>query len=68
MADLEALRERLDVLAEDLAEAALDLLKQAVHGDEEAKAVEKRVTRARRSVEKASHLLAGSPSPGNDDD
>lgn len=59
MADIDALRERLDSLAEDLAEASLDLLKAAIHGDEEAKVTEKRVTRARRAVEKASHLLAG---------
>jgi hypothetical protein len=59
MADLEALRERLDALAEDLADAAIELVKQAIHGDEDAKATEKRVTRARRAVEKASHLLEG---------
>ena len=59
MTDLEALRDRLDTLAEDLASAALDLLKQAIHGDDAAKITEKRVTRARRAVEKASHLLAG---------
>ena len=58
MADLEGLRERCDLLAEDLADAALDLLRQAVDGDEDAGRVEKRVTRARRAVEKASGLLA----------
>jgi len=63
MPDLDGLRDRLDALAEDLADAALDLLKQAVHGDDEAKTVEKRVTRARRAVEKASHLLAGAAPP-----
>jgi hypothetical protein len=59
MADLDALRERLDALAEDLADAAIELVKQAIHGDEDARVTEKRVTRARRAVEKASHLLAG---------
>jgi hypothetical protein len=66
MADLDALRDRLDVLADDLSEAALDLLKLAVRGDEDAKALEKRITRARRSVEKASHLLAGANSAADD--
>lgn len=59
MADLEGLRERCDLLAEDLADAALDLLRQALDGDEEAGQVEKRVTRARRAVERASGLLDG---------
>ena len=58
MADLDALREKCDVLADELADAALDLLRAAVDGDEAAAGVEKRVTRARRSVEKAATLLA----------
>ncbi len=60
MADIEALRERCELLAEELADADLDLLRDAVDGDEEAAATEKRVTRARRSVEKAAALLGGS--------
>jgi len=60
VADLERLRTRCDVLAEELADAALDLLREAVAGDEEAARTEKRVTRARRAVEKAAGLLAGS--------
>jgi len=60
MADLDALRHRCEALAEELADAALDLLGQAVDGDEEAGRIEKRVTRARRSVEKAAALLSGS--------
>ncbi len=60
MADIEALRERCELLAEELADTALDLLRDAVDGDEEAAATEKRVTRARRSVEKAAALLGGS--------
>jgi hypothetical protein len=67
MADLDALRDRLDVLADDLAEAALDLLKQAVRGDDDAKVLEKRITRARRAVEKASHLLVGADASAADD-
>ncbi len=64
MADLDALREKCDVLAEELADASLDLLRAAVDGDEAAAGVEKRVTRARRSVEKAATLLA--PLAGRD--
>ena len=66
MADLDALRERCDALAEDLADAALELLRQAVDGDEEAGRSERRVTRARRAVEKAATLLAG-PGAGTDE-
>jgi len=65
MADLENLRERCDVLAEDLADAALDLLREAVEGDDEAGRTEKRVTRARRAVEKASGLLAATQTSGS---
>ncbi len=60
MADLDALRERCDVLAEELADAALGLLRQAVEGNDDAARTEKRVTRARRAVEKAATLLGGS--------
>jgi len=60
VADLESLRTRCDLLAEELADAALDLLREAVGGDEEAARTEKRVTRARRAVEKAAGLLSGS--------
>jgi len=60
VADLERLRTACDLLAEELADAALDLLREAVDGDEEAARLEKRVTRARRAVEKASGLLSGS--------
>ena len=57
MADLESLKERCDVLAEELADVALELLREAVDGDEDAARTEKRVTRARRAVEKAAGLL-----------
>jgi len=61
MADLDALRAKCDSLTEELADAALDLLREAVEGDEESARTEKRVTRARRSVEKAAALLGGTP-------
>jgi hypothetical protein len=57
MADLETLRHRCEALAEELADASLDLLRAAVDGDEEAARTEKRGTRARRAVEKAAALL-----------
>ena len=59
MADLERLRTRCEQLAEELADASLDLLREAVDGNEQAAALEKRVTRARRAVEKAAGLLGG---------
>lgn len=64
MADLDALRERCEALAEELADAALDLLREAVDGDADAARIEKRVTRARRAVEKAAGLLGGRATAG----
>ena len=55
--DLDHVRERLDALAEELADLALDRLRQAVDGDAGAAAEERRLTRARRAVEKAAALL-----------
>jgi hypothetical protein len=59
----EELRERLEDIGEALADLAMDALRSALQdGDEaavaEAKAQERRLTRARRSVEKAAALLA----------
>jgi hypothetical protein len=60
---------RLDQLAEDLADLALDRLRTAADpdnpGSAEAAAEERRITRARRSVEKAAVLLG---SGGRDED
>jgi len=55
-----AIRERLDSIAEDLADLALDALRER-DGERE-----RRITRARRAVEKASHLLSGNS--GADDE
>ena len=60
MADLDGLREKCEGLAEELADASLELLREAVDGDDEAARTEKRVTRARRAVEKAAGLLSAS--------
>jgi hypothetical protein len=55
----EELRERLEDIGEALADLAMDALRSALEdGDDEARARERRLTRARRSVEKAATLLA----------
>lgn len=64
--DIEPVRERLDAIAEELADLALERLRAAVDGDADAAAEEKRITRARRAVEKASHLLAGGSGRSDD--
>jgi hypothetical protein len=60
----EALAEKLSAISEELAELAIDRLKQAMRADDDERAAlaasEKRITRARRAVEKATQLLAGS--------
>ena len=57
----EDVRERLEVIAEELADLALDRLRSATEdGDADAAAEERRITRARRAVEKAVALLRGS--------
>ena len=56
-ADLDHLRERLEGIAEELADLAIDRLRAAVDGDGDAAAQERRLTRARRAVEKAAALL-----------
>lgn len=58
MADLEEIRTRLEAIAEELADAAMDRLRKALAEGGQAPE-EKVVTRARRSVERAAHLLAG---------
>ncbi len=56
-ADLDHLRDRLEGIAEELADLAIERLRAAVDGDEGAAAEERRLTRARRAVEKAAGLL-----------
>jgi hypothetical protein len=54
----DALAERLDSIAEDIAEAALADLKSAVRrGDSKRSSTERSLTQARRAIEKAAHLL-----------
>ena len=59
--DLDHVRERLEGIAEELADAAIDRLRAAVDGHEDAAAEERRITRARRAVEKAAGLLGSGP-------
>jgi hypothetical protein len=61
----EDLRDRLAAVAEELADRAVERLRQAVEDGESGGpdpalvAEERRLTRARRAVEKAMHLLDG---------
>ncbi len=58
---LAALADEIDALSERLADRALELLREAMaSGTSGAAAAEKRVTRARRALEKAASLLRGS--------
>jgi hypothetical protein len=63
------LRDRLAGIAEELGDLALERLRSAVDGDDGDRAAavtdEKRLTRARRAVEKAVNLL---DAPGGRDD
>ena len=56
--DYEDLRQRLEGIAEELADLALDRLRAGVEGNVDAVGDERRLTRARRAVEKASYLLS----------
>lgn len=53
------LRDRLAAIEEELADAAMEKLRAAVNGDQNAALEERRITRARRAVAKAMQLLDG---------
>ena len=58
MADIADVRVRLEGIAEELADMALDVLREAVdQGADRRPELEKRITRARAAVEKAANLL-----------
>jgi len=58
VADLDELRARLESIAEELADAAMAALRDAVEAGATARPeLERRLTRARSAVEKAVHLL-----------
>lgn len=68
--DPEELADRLTAIAEELADLALDRLREASEAvaagedpDRALLAEEKRLTRARRSVERAAALVAGADAP-----
>ncbi len=57
--EFEHLRQRLDAIAEELADLAIERLKESIDaGGAELPVDERRLTRARRAVEKAAALLA----------
>jgi hypothetical protein len=59
MADLDDIRGRLEGIAEELTDLAVQVLREAVEsGAQSRPEQEKRITRARSAVEKAAHLLA----------
>ena len=57
-ADLTALADRLEAIAEELADIAIARLQSAVGAGETAVPIdEKRITQARRAIDKAVHIL-----------
>ena len=58
MSELGSLAERIDALVEELDELAFDRLREAAaDGATERPQIDKRITQARRALEKASRLL-----------
>ncbi len=65
---LESLADRLDAIAAEIAETAIDELKSALRsGAGKPPAAERRLTQARRAVEKAAHLLRSIDAGSGDD-
>jgi hypothetical protein len=57
-ADLDDIRGRLEAIAEELADLAMEALRDAIDaGEQRRPAEERRFTQARRSVERAASLL-----------
>ncbi len=63
MADPDDIRERLEAIAEELADLALARLQEAVEAGDGDASEERRLTRARRSVEKAAQILGSGQPP-----
>ena len=56
--EFDEIRSRLETIAEELADLAIQRLRESIDaGGEEMPIDERRLTRARRAVEKAAHLL-----------
>jgi hypothetical protein len=66
MSDYEALVDRLRSIEEELRDLAYDRLRQAVDGDDAAKAEEKRLLQARRAIERAINALTPRDRGGDD--
>ena len=67
--EFDGIRNRLQAISEELADLAIERLREAVaDGADQAPLDEKRLTRARRAVEKASHLLAEADHDHDHDD
>ncbi|MCU1396261.1 MAG: hypothetical protein JWM34_4689 [Ilumatobacteraceae bacterium] len=65
----DSLADRLDAIAEEIADAALSDLKSAVRrGDAKRSSTERSLTQARRAVEKAAHLLRSIGDPTEPDE
>jgi hypothetical protein len=64
-ADLDDIRARLEAIAEELADLAMESLRQAIDaGEQRRPAEERRLTQARRSVERAASLIRTDDDPG----
>ena len=56
--EFDEIRSRLETIAEELADLAIQRLRESIDaGGDELPVDERRLTRARRAVEKAAHLL-----------
>ena len=68
MADLDELRARLEGIAEELADAAMDVLRQALEeGAVRRPEAERRITQARRAVDRAVAALGAITRPADPD-
>ena len=63
---LEDIRVRLEAIAEELADLALDRLHESL-AEGTGTSEERRVTKARRAVERAAGILSRDPDPDRDD-
>ncbi len=61
--DYDGLADRLDAIAEDLDEIMFEQLREAAAEKTGRPADDKRLTQARRAIEKASRLLRGNTTP-----
>lgn len=67
MADLSELIRRLEAISEELGDLAIAQLRESLESGESRHAdEERRITRARRSVDKAAVILAGMPDDMDD--